>query len=225
MITFSQFAERLAHGQLKNTAAVEDNNPGVICPTHYDKILTLTNQGLTDLCARFPLIERQVDLILDENRNTYLLNQAGLDAGYLDITQTEAFIPEEFIGVRAIYDADGKRHAHDSGGHIITPTYDSLRFTKAKIDELKPKIRIEYKANHAEVQRDGVITIPPNMVTSLQLFVASLFLSHMNGPEHTTKGDSYYAAYLRHIGEDTQVNASSTSEIDEDTRFRDRGFV
>ena len=47
----------------------------------------------------------------------------------------------------------------------------------------------------------------------------------MNGQEHSGKGDSYFAAYLRHIKEDEDKNNSSTSEVDSDTRFTDRGFV
>ena len=101
----------------------------------------------------------------------------------------------------------------------------SFRFTKSKIEELGDKVRIRYQCTHPEITVDDDIDIPPNLITALQLFVAGLFLSHMNGEEHTAKGDSYYAAYLRYMGQDVSDNNSSTSEIDLDLRLEDRGFV
>ena len=223
MITFAQFSERLARGQLKNTAAVEDTNLGEISPEYEDTILSLTNQGLVDLSTRFPLITKQVDLTFVEGQHVYQLVQSNVGI-FLDEEYTDLF-EDNFVQVLDIWDTYGKRHPHDTNGHIMTPVYNSLRFSTDKMDELGERVRIRYQAKHAGIDADANIEIPPNLETALQLFVASLYISHMNGADHSAKGDSYFAAYLRHIGEDEQRNASSVSEIQEDTRFTDRGFV
>lgn len=224
MITFTEFSERLATGQLKNTSAVEEGMVGQISPEYLPTVLKLTNQGLVDLSTRFSLVTRLIDLEFQENQTLYAMNSSGVGT-YLDESQTDTFIDNDFVKVLDIFDTNGVRHTHDTNGHIMTPTFDNLRFTKAKIEELEPKIRIRYQAKYSEIGIDGSINLPPNLVTGLQLFVSSLYISHMNGQEHSAKGDSYFAAYLRHIGEDEARNNSSTSEIDEDTRFQDRGFV
>ena len=225
MISFAQFCERLARGQLKNTAAVEKTNLGEIVPEYEDTILSLANQGLIELSTKFPLITRQIDLIFQPDTHLYPMDASGLGT-YLDDSLTgETFEEDSFVKVLNIYDSKGDNHPHDTQGHIMTPTFNTLRFTKAKMEELGEKVRIRYQAKHPEISATDGINIPPNLEFALQLFVASLYLSHMNGPEHTAKGDSYFAAYLRHIGEDEARNLSSTSEIQEDTRFNDRGFV
>ena len=133
--------------------------------------------------------------------------------------------------IREIQDEAGFPHTPDSDGHILTPSYNSLRFTSVMMSELGGKVRIRYQALHPQIPEDDTlwgsfqIQIPPSLHNALQLYVAGLYLSHMNGPEHSAKGDSYYGAYLREMGEDTLSNASSTSETHEDTRFSDRGFV
>jgi len=224
MISFIQFSERLARGQLKNTAAVEQTNLGEICPEYMSTILSHTNEGLVDLSTRFVLAKKRVDLIFQPDTYLYPMADAGLTS-YLSITQTEPFDEDTFVKVLNIWDEDGIDHLHDTNGHIITPTYNSLRFTKAKMELLGSKVRIQYQAKHLTITESDVIDIPPNLENALQLFVASTYISNMNGPDHTAKGDALYAAYLRHIGEDESRNLSSTSEVMEDTRFQDRGFV
>lgn len=224
MISFTQFSERLARGELKNTSAVENTNLGEICPEYINSILSLTNEGLKSLSTKFPLVKKTVDLVFQPDTYVYPLVDAGV-ATYLDVTLTEPFDEETFVQVLNVWDADGVNHPHDSQGHIMTPTFNSLRFTKAKMTSLGEKVRVQYQARYPDITESDLILVPPNLETALQLFVASQYFSHMNGPEHTAKGDSYYAAYLRHIGEDESKNLSSTSEIMEDNRFQDRGFV
>ena len=225
MITFSEFSERLATGQLKNTSAVDaDVSRTEITCDHIDTILSLTNQGLIDLSTRMPLVTRQVDLVFQTGKMLYAFDDSGV-GDFLDDAATESFIPEDFVRVLNIYDESGCNHSHDTNGHILTPTYNTLRFTKTKMSELGEKVRIRYQAKHAGIDEEANIDLPPNLITALQLFVASLFISHMNGEEHSAKGDSYFAAYLRHLGEDEMRNISQTSEVDMDTRLYDRGFV
>lgn len=223
MITFTQFSERLARAELKNMSAVDQTNLGEIQPDYVDTILSLTNEGLKTLSTKFPLFKLQVDLTLDLAKQEYSFDTDELLMIPVETSQT--YDPERFIKVLNVYDVNGDDVLTDVNGHLTVPAYNRLRFTTAKLIELSPKVRIRYQAKHPEITESDAIEIPPNLETALQLLVASLYITQMNGPEHSAKGDSYYAAYLRHIGEDEMKNHSSTSEIEIDDRFSQRGFV
>lgn len=226
MLSFTDFSTRLAEGQLKGTGAVDTNVSFTdIVADQIPTIMNLTNQGLVDIMTRLPLIKKQIDLVFVEDQHIYNLTTG---AAYLDDSdsQTDTFVQEDFVKVLDIFDEDGLRYSPNTEGHIMSPTYNSLRFTAAKMTELDPKVRIRYQAKHAAITAGGdIITLPPNLYTALQLFVSSLYISHMNGKDHSAKGDSYFGAYLRHMGEDVSMDKSSTSEVEHDTRFTDKGFV
>ncbi len=236
-ITYALFAERLARGQLKNTAAVDETNLGEICPDYAATILSLTNQGLVDITTRMPLIRKLIDLTFVADQFVYPLNDA--TALYLDDSLTEEFVEEAFVKVLDIYDSTGDlyqpskgtRYQPNTGGHITTPTFDSLRFSFAYMDPtdsayIGPKIRIQYQAKHLEIiADDDIISLPPNLVTALQLYVAAQYISDMGGKDQISRGDGYMALYLRHVGEDILQNTSGTSEVEEVSRFEDNGFV
>ncbi len=234
MVTYVDFMERLARGQLKNTAAVEKTNLGEICPDYHDTILNLTNQGLVDITTRLVLVRRLVDLTFVTDQFLYPLVVA---ASYLDTTGLSTFVDEAFVKVLEvykvdrelnIYNTDGRLYQPNTGGHIITPVYNSLRFTEAIMDPdtgIGPKIRIQYQAKHDVITVGDDIDLPPNLIMALQLFVASQYISDIGGKENEKRGDNYYALYLRHVTEDEIRNTSGTSEVEEDARFFNSGFV
>lgn len=224
MISFADFTKRLAMGQLKNLAVVDVPGQNEIDPDYVEIILELTNQGLVDLSTRFPLITRQVDILMTPGTNTYPLAESGVGT-YLDESQTDAFLDEDFVRVIEVFSENGQRHTIDTNGHIMTPTYNTLRFTSSKMTEFRGRARIRYQAKYPPITKNDFITIPPNLVAALQLFVSALYIAHMGSPEQKAIGDGYFAAYLRHLGEDETRNTSSTSEVDLDTRFEERGFV
>lgn len=230
-ITYIQFAEKLARGKLKNTSAVEESNLGEICPDYTPTILSLTNQGLLDITTRLPLIRKLVDLTFVDGQALYPLNNDGLST-YLDDTANDigAFIEDSFVKLLDVYNDEGRRYQPNSGGHITTPVYNSVRFSAAYMDPsdstyIGPKVRLQYQAKHLEILENGTIDLPPNMIEALQLFVASQYIGDMGGKEHVIKGDGYFAMYLRHVDEDVMLNTTGTSETEEDPRFADNGFV
>jgi len=223
MVSFDNFCKRLAKGQLKNMSAVDENNPGDIHEDYTSTILSLTNEALTTISTKFALFKFQVDLTLDVSKQEYSFET---DTAALDVVNVgDTYVPERFIKILNVYDVNGDDVLMDVNGHITVPVYNRIRFTTAKLIELEPKVRIRYQAKHVEITESDSIDLPPNLESALQLLVASMYISQMNSPEHSAKGDSYYAQYLRHIGEDEQKNHSSTSEIEIDNRFSDRGFV
>jgi len=224
MMTFTEFSSRLAMGQMKNTGAVDKSVLGEINPDYIKTILSLTNQGLVDLSTKFPLVTAMLDLTFIKGQQLYPLVSVGVGS-YLEVVDSVTFVETDFVKVLDVIAEDGRTHAHDTNGHIMTPNFNSLRFSTDSMLMLDPKVRIRYQSKHLPIVETDTINLPPNLETALQLFVASLYFSHMNGAEHTAKGDAYFATYLRHIGEDEAKNNSSVSEVQEDTRFEDRGFV
>lgn len=232
MTTYTEFAEKLARGQLKNTSAVEQTNLGEICPDYSDTILNLTNQGLVDITSRMPVIRKLVDLTFVDDQDLYPLTQAAL-ATYLDDTGLDIFLENTFVKILDVYDADGVRYQPNTGGHITTPVYNSVRFSAPYMDSddstyIGPKVRIQYQAKHIEIITADIgeeINLPPNLIAALQLYVASQYIGDMGGKDNEKRGDGYYALYLRHVSEDIVRNTSGTSEIEQDTRFFDNGFV
>jgi len=190
----------------------------------------LTNQVLVDLATRFPLYKSQVDLTFIDGQNLYPLLQANIGTTLTD-SVGEPFLDARFVKVLDVFDELGDRYSVNTNGHIMMPSYNTLRFTTSKIDEISAigeatgKIRIRYQQKPVPITANDSMDLPPNLEIALQLFVAALYISHMGGELHSMKGDSYYGAYLRHIGEDEAKDLSSISEVEENDKFTDRGFV
>ena len=177
-----------------------------------------------EISTRLPLIRKLVDLTFVDEQSTYGILASNLSS-FLDDTDTDPFIDDAFVKILDIFDEDGVRYQTNTGGHIISPTFNTLRFTTSIMEDIGPKIRLQYQAKYVEIDEDGNIDLPPNLVTALQLFVASHYISDMGSKEHIERGDGYFALFLRHVSEDEIRNTSGTSEIEEDMRFWDNGFV
>jgi len=223
MISFVQFAERLARAELKNMSAVDDTNLGEVRPDYIPTILSLTNQALTTLSTKFPLFKLQLDVALNVAKREYSFETDALLFTMVEIAQT--YSSNRFIKILNVYDKNGVDVLVDVNGHVTSPSYNRIRFTESKLIELSPRVRVRYQARHPQIDETATIDLPPNLESALQLLVASMYISQMNGPEHSAKGDGYYTSYLRHIGEDELKNHSSTSEMESDDRFHSRGFV
>ncbi|UAT28919.1 virion structural protein [Dinoroseobacter phage vB_DshP-R7L] len=220
---FTDFTTKLALGQLKNTALVDDQDTGEINPGHEDQILKLTNQGLTDISTRMKLFENTMVLTFVADQNIYTLNQA-LDASLIDYVR--------LLSVHGVHkDLDKipeneKVFIPKTNSQITMPSPFSVRFTDAFMEDYAPAVDLKFQTKHPAILVSSTMQLPYHLYEALALYVSGLYLSHMGGEEHTAKGDSYYGLYLRMMGEDLIENKSQTSEVlDEDTRFSDRGFV
>lgn len=223
MITYAKLSEQLALTYLKNTSAVDPEvDAKVIVSSFTDQILEYTKQALKTISTEVPLIKKQFDLTFEVDTNTYLLNDGTLS--FMDDT-VDPFSIEDFVGFLDLFDSNGSRHTINTNGHIVTPTYNSIRFTTDKITELGEKVRIRYHSMYPEITSASEIDIPPQYVEPLMLFIASLYMSHMNGKDSSKKGSDYYGMYLRKMNLNSEKDAGSVSETFTDTRLIDRGFV
>lgn len=225
IVTFDEFTMKLAHGQLKNTAAVDDQDTGEMNPAHQDQILSLTNQGLVDIFTKKKLLESRAVLSVTTGTNLYTLN-TGVGQDYEDmirVLQVEAVMTGQ-----EVIEANKKVFVPKSNKHVTLPSDTVLRFSDAFLSTYGPEVDVLFQKKHPALVLGSQenINIPAHMYEALVLYVAGLYLSHMGGEEHTAKGDSYYGLYLKMMGDDEINNSSGTSELlDEDTRFSDRGFV
>jgi len=227
MITFQEFTNRLAFGHLKNTTAVCDQKSGILNEGYQEQIMSLTNQALSDLFSRQPILSTQVDLTFVEGQTLYPISETGFSTYLSQDIEEFDFTDCDYIRMIDVFDATGERHTIDSNGHIVTPAHDTIRFSKAIMERLGPKIRIRCQMKHTDIisEDDEINHLNPNLIDALQLMVSSLFFAHMGGEEYAKKGDQYYGLYLHKIGEDGHNNLSHTSEIDTDCRFSQKGFV
>lgn len=220
---FTDFTTKLALGQLKNTAAVDDQDLGELNPGHEDQILELTNQGLTDISTRMKLFESTFALSFVDGQNIYPLT-AAFDAAFTDYVR--------LLSVHGVHkDMDvipenEKTFIPKTNSQITMPSPFSVRFTDTFMEDYAPAVDLKFQTRHPVIGLSDAMELPYHLYEALALYVSGLYLSHMGGEEHTAKGDSYYGLYLKMMGDDVIENKSQTSEVvDEDTRFQDRGFV
>ena len=221
---FTAFMSKMAMGQLKNTALVDDQDLGEINPGHENQLLELTNQGLTDISTRMKLFEDTFALSFIPGQNVYILD-TNLHAGLENYVRTLSI-----HGVYTGYDVipeNERVFIPKSNSQITMPSPFAIRFSDKFMEEYGPAVDIKFQTKHPELTTIAdVMQLPHHLYEALALYVSGLYLSHMGGEQNTAKGDSYYGLYLRMMNDDVVENKSQTSElVDEDTRFQDRGFV
>lgn len=235
MLTVETLFSKLARGMLKNTAAVENANQGEIVPDYVDTIYYLLNDGLNELFTKKPLRKLRVKLDWVSGKNVYVMQGSGVGS-YLSVYPEDPAFDEtvfgKFLGCTP-QNPDSKpelKHVRfipdtNSGG-ISTPVFDTLLITDDFQESYPEGIVVTYQAKHPAVDSlSDVIQVPPSLEYALQLYISSRYLSEMGSPDQAKRGDELKAAYMREMGEDTAQNMSSTSDVESDLRFTDRGFV
>lgn len=221
IVTFEEFTTKLAHGQLKNTALVDDSDTGEINPGHEDQILELTNQGLVDIFTKKKLLEGRAILPFVTNQNLYPLDTSGDYEGMIRVLQIETVK----LG-QDVTEKNKKVFVPKTNKHVTLPSPEVLRFSDSFLETYGPEADVVFQKKHPVIELGDSIDIPAHMYEALVLYVSGLYLSHMGSEQQTAKGDSYYGLYLKMMSDDEMNNSSGTSEVvDEDTRFSDRGFV
>ena len=221
IVSFTDFTMKLAQGQLKNTALVDDVSTGEINPAQEDQILGLTNQGLIDIFTKKKILEGREILTLVPGQNIYSLDTNLVFTDFIRTMQVEAVLKGY-----SLVEANKRVFVPKSNKHVTAPSITTLRFSDAFLDSYQNQVDVVYQKRHPEITAIDDINIPDHLLEVLILYVAGLYLSHMGGEENTAKGDNYYGLFLKKMGEDEINNSSGTSELlDEDTRFYDRGFV
>lgn len=235
MLTVETLFSKLARGMLKNTAAVENTNQGEIVPDYIDSMYYLLNEGLNELYTKRPLRKLRIKLDWVDDQNTYDLVDDGVGAYLSKFSEDPDFDESLFVKVLACsaQNPDAKpeleklRFIPDTNTvGITTPVFNTLRVSDSFQETYPAGIIISYQAKHDVVDSvSDVIQLPPSLEYALQLYISSRYLGEMGSPDQAKRGDELKAAYMREVGEDTAQNLSSTSDVESDMRFTDRGFV
>lgn len=229
MLTVENLFSRLARGMLKNTAAVENTNQGEIVPDYLDSMYYLLNEGLTELFTKKMLRKMRVKLNWIEGKTVYELTEDGM-GNYLEtFSEDNEFDQALFVKVLgcSFQNGDDTRIVPDTNDNGLSMVEFNILRATSKLQEANPSgLVIYYQAKHDPmVSISDEIHIPPALEYALQLYVSSRYLSEMGSADQTKRGDELRALYMREMGEDTSQNMSSTSDVEYDKRFVDRGFV
>ena len=229
MLTVENLFSRLARGMLKNTAAVENTNQGDIVPEYHDSIYYLLNEGLTELFTKKALRKLQVKLTWVDDQNVYVIGDDGVGI-YLETFSEDADFDEDLLVKVLVCNPIGYDQVRilpdTNGSGISTPVFNTLRISTELQEKYTDGIIVYYQALHGQITTlADVLNVPPSLEYALQLYVSSRYLSEMGSADQTKRGDELRALYMREMGEDTAQNMSSTSDVEYDLRFTDRGFV
>ena len=235
-ITFTQFLKRLALGQFRNLALVDENNTSLIKNAHRDLILLHTNDGLKDLHTKYVLLKK--DLILNiqsEVRYYYLRDDFKISSAsaetykYIDDTIGEAFL-DDVIRVLKIFDPDKVElyiNDTDQVESIMNREFDCLKVPETVFDGLA--LTVTYQACHPVLVDDGVtedtIRLPYMLEDALAYFVASKVLMDMGSPEQVQKGMMFGQMYEAICLNVLSSDLASTSMSNTTDKLDGRGFV
>lgn len=229
-----ELTERLALGELKNTSAIDDADPSQLKEQHRLMVTNHLNIGLTNLYSKFILLEKELLLRTQIPITHYYLrkefarsNSTVVPYKYIDDTVCGEYT-EDLIKVLKVYNEMGEElYVDDDEQHesIFTPQYDCLQITGVHLGSM---FSVIYQARHPVMKGTNPcqeIKLPFFFEEAIQAFVASKVLSHMNGQEHSAKGQEYMALYNGICAEAEMRDMVRNSVTTTNTKLEKRGFV
>ena len=180
--SFTEFTVQLARQQLKNTAAVDDQDTGELNPAHEDQILDLTNQGLIDITTKKKLWTDTQALTFVTDQNIYDLSGVEYD-GFVKLLEVIA-VPTDY----EVIEENQRKFTPKGSNGITQPSPTSIRFSDRFMENYGPAVDLHFQKTHPVIDLAGNIDLPSHMFECLGLYVGGLYLSQMGGEEHTAKG-------------------------------------
>lgn len=199
----SDIFEQLTYGELKQFS-IGGFSSGAIQPKDYPEVISHINLGLLSLYTKFPVLEKELIIELQEGISIYQLdyayaesNPAGADVKYIQDTTDAPFL-DDLLRIDSAYTAwgDELRLNDDAVNSIdyspaqyslFIPSWDSVQVPNGMIvqDDL---IYIIYRAKPVKITNDVDPTtydvfIPETMLEALLQFVVSRVHSGRTGQE------------------------------------------
>lgn len=201
----SELFQMLSVGEL---SLIRTGNDGQGIRTQdYPKVIAQLNAGLTDLHARFPLLEKEVIIQQFENITKYYLrseysqlNTASTERyKYLMDTPMERFL-DDVIRVEKVNDECGCcLYLNDeiTCGAIITPAFDCIQIVYPIETNA---LFVTYRANHPKIaltttDLNTEIRIPASHQKALTYYIASQLFSNSPNQETSAKGVEWTQRY------------------------------
>lgn len=194
----SELFQMLSVGEL---SLIRTGNDGQgIRPQDYPKVIAQLNAGLTDLHARFPLLEKEVIIQQYEQITKYYLRSEFAQMNttstekykYLMDTPTERFL-DDVIRVERVFDECGcclYLNNEPSCGSIVTPAFDCIQIVYPIETNA---LFVTYRANHPKIaltttDLNTEVRIPASHEKALTYYIASQLYSNSPNPETAAKG-------------------------------------
>jgi hypothetical protein len=222
----------LSHGPLSNLSIGSDGI-GEIAHAEHDRVVSLVNQGLSRLHARFVISKKELTLRMIEDRLVYPLrlvhaeSSGGTEDKFILDGGGEAFA-DDVIKVMRVYDKDDQElviNALSEPYALSTPKPNELRFAEVLDGET---FRVVYQAGHSKLEGTDLereIVLPEPLYEALECYVGHRVLRAMNGQEHRAQANDLmemYEAICREI-EEKDLNRDSWTSAN--TKLEYWGFV
>lgn len=228
----SELLTRLSYGELSGLSWSGEGN-GIIDPTRIPQLLSLINEGLLRLYARFVL--RESELVLEEQSylTHYILDFAHahsntarppLVPGYIVDTLHKPF-QDDVIRIFEVYDVNRSKYPlndSDRPDSMYTPTPSTLQVIRPMQNRL---LSIMYQAKPVPLTAvtDDVI-LPAVLEGALQAFVGHKVFHHMNGQENAAKSVEHHSVYEDVCAQVTAMDLVNGSQSATNRKFSRGGW-
>lgn len=228
----SDFIDELCLGPLSNLS-IGERGLSRFTKKDEDRVLSAINQTLDELCARFPLVHKELVLITRAHISKYHLtskHSMRKDTGplkYIDDRGCEPFC-DDLIRVLEVVNSGGRKYPLREPGkadNIDTPVYNELQILRPREGE---PLNVIYQAMHPKVKdcADSVLLIPPHMKNALLAGTAARIFSPMTGELHKLSAQEHRQTFDSICLEAEAKDTISVSEEPEDScKFTERGFI
>lgn len=229
----SDLYTNLSFGVLSNLSIGGDGSGNVPAPSE-DRLLHYVSRGLTALHTRFRMVVKEVTVRVYDGQTLYPLEKkyAFTDPTIVlkkHISDSEA---DPFLGdvikILSVADEEGAEFPLNDAADdmsLFTPTSTTLQVPRPVTGDA---YFLLYQADHPKLELGDLtqeITIPGMLEEALELYIGAKVLSSMNGPEHAAKAAEHLQRYGMICDEIEEKDLLSTSQIDSNSKFYERGFA
>lgn len=235
-MNLQEFCKRLANGRLSNTNLIEDNNGLTIKLSHRTKVIDAINEGLIRLYTRFILNQKDVVICLRSHINYYHLNsiysetlypQDGVEIPYILDLPGEVFV-NDVLKILSVYDYEGTELPLNDNNHsnsVFTPKFDVVQVPEPVTGKL---INVVYQAKHILLSVGDPleeIVLPEPLYGALEAYVAHLLFADINSDDSKVKSDKQLLKFEQICSEILMTDSVSTTTIQTNSKFQNRGWV
>lgn len=229
----------LSVGPLSNLALGNDGN-GTIREKDHGKLISYINSALDELYGKFLLSSKELILMAVGNITSYTLTKeyalstnANVPYQYIMDTKEKPFTGD-LIRIIAVYDYTGRSFSlNDTGNRnsLFTPSPVVLQIP---FPVTGATYSVVYQAKHPKLHAIGLSTdqlldqeifLPEFLKNALVNYVCYMVYSHMNGAEHTAKGQEYITLYSMQCDSVEEQDLMSQTQSTTHTKLNERGFV
>jgi len=249
-MTLQDIFDDLAFGELSQLAVGSQNRdiPSTdpqICESDRPGIIRHINLGLNALYKRFRLAEKSVEILLQENKSSYILNSRfaqtniGSNEPVKYLLDSDDTFDDTLLKVEDVYAWMGdcwkllQLNETNNPTSLRTPTMFTLVVPDDYGLQVVPeKLKVKYRAAHRMLDpqiatysaMEEIIDLPSTHLPALLYYVASRIMNPVGMIEEFHSGNSYYAKYeaecQRLEGENFQIDDQEMN-----SNFCRQGFI